>query len=47
MESWREIELGEGTRQSRADVALWNSAWGIAKRMNFDVELLNAYAETF
>ena len=42
----REIELGEGTRQSRADMALWNGAWAIAKRMNFDTVLLNAYAET-
>lgn len=42
----REIELGEGTRQSRADVDLWGKAWDIAKRMNFDMELLNAYAET-
>lgn len=42
----REIELGEGTRQSRADVALWNGAWAIAKRMNFDMVLLNAYTET-
>lgn len=42
----REIELGEGTRQSRADVALWNGAWAIAKRMNFDMVLLNHYATT-
>jgi len=26
---------------------LWNRAWGRAKDMNFDVELLNAYAATF
>lgn len=25
---------------------VWNGAWEIAKRMNFDVELLNAYAQT-
>ena len=42
----RELEMGEGTRQSRADVALWNGAWAIAKRMNFDMVLLNAYAQT-
>lgn len=30
-----------------ADCQLWNAGWDIAKRMNFDVELLNAYAETF
>lgn len=27
--------------------AIWNAGWDIAKRMNFDVELLNAYSETF
>jgi len=30
-----------------ADCDLWNGAWAIAKRMNFDTVLLNAYAQSF
>lgn len=26
---------------------VWNGAWAIAKRMNFDTVLLNAYAQSF
>lgn len=33
--------------QSEADVDLWGRAWDRAKDMNFDHELLAAYAETF
>lgn len=43
----REVEWDEENGGlTEADTALWNGAWAIAKRMNFDTVLLNAYAQT-
>lgn len=45
--AWKRLFAGEVDVQDAAACDLWNAAWNIAKRMNFDLVLLEAYVDSF